>query len=153
MGCVDVNDTVHMVWLWCICVCDVTHGMGSIPILCDCDVWLICSQSPQPLWWFLCMQWVVWMSMMLFRWCDCDVFVWVPYPFCVIAMCDSKNNAVALWEQFYRTILKKSQSHSHRMALHEWAFRLVHMVRFISFATPFFDNFFLRFKAFCSPMM
>ena len=37
IGCVGVNETVHMVWLWCICLCDVTHGMGSIPILCDCD--------------------------------------------------------------------------------------------------------------------
>ena len=25
MGCVDVFETVHMVRLWCICVCDVTH--------------------------------------------------------------------------------------------------------------------------------
>ena len=41
MGCVDVYETVHMVWLWYhsyTCVCDVTHEMGFIPILCDCDV-------------------------------------------------------------------------------------------------------------------
>ena len=38
MSCVDVNETVHMVWLRCICVWCRTW-MGSIPILCDCDVW------------------------------------------------------------------------------------------------------------------
>ena len=37
-GFVDVNETVHMVQLRCICVCDVMHGMGSIPILCNCHV-------------------------------------------------------------------------------------------------------------------
>ena len=47
---------------------------------------------------FYRMQWVVWMSMMLFRWSDCDVFLcdvaheYVPHPFCVITMCD-----VQLW--------------------------------------------------------
>ena len=44
MGCLDVYETVHMVHLQycirtCVCVCDVTHGMGFIPILCNCDVW------------------------------------------------------------------------------------------------------------------
>ena len=41
MGCVDVYKTVHMVQLSYdshTCVCNVAHGMGFIPILCDCDV-------------------------------------------------------------------------------------------------------------------
>ena len=39
MGCVDVNDTVHVVQLQCIFVCDVRYHilMDCIPILCDCD--------------------------------------------------------------------------------------------------------------------
>ena len=41
IGCVDVYETIHMVRLRYrsnTCVSDVTHGMGFIPILCDCDV-------------------------------------------------------------------------------------------------------------------
>ena len=39
MGCVDVNDTVLIMRLWCISVCDVWHRIwiGCIPILCDCN--------------------------------------------------------------------------------------------------------------------
>ena len=38
MGCVDVNETVHMVQLQCICVCNVAHEWVPIPIPCNCDV-------------------------------------------------------------------------------------------------------------------
>ena len=58
------------------------------------------------------------MSMILSIWCNCDncsricvcnvAHDWVPYPFCAIAMCDSK----------------KMQSHSERIALREWAFNV-----------------------------
>ena len=50
---------------------------------------------------FYRMQWVVWMLIVLFTWCDfmcmrctgvCDVaHEWVPYLFCAIAMCDSSE--------------------------------------------------------------
>ena len=41
MGYVDVYETVHMVQLQYhsrTCVCSVAHGMGFIPILCNCNV-------------------------------------------------------------------------------------------------------------------
>ena len=44
LGCVNVNDTVHMVQFWLsqshLCV-QCHTWMGSIPILCDCGVWFI----------------------------------------------------------------------------------------------------------------
>ena len=40
------------------------RSRGAIFSECDCDF-------------FYRMQWVVWMSMILFRWCDCNVFLCV----------------------------------------------------------------------------
>ena len=48
MGCVDVNDTVHMVRLRLsqshLCV-EYRTRMGFMPILCDCNVELCDSQN------------------------------------------------------------------------------------------------------------
>ena len=46
MDCVDVNESVHMVWFhvcamhWCV-LC--LTQLGSSPILCNCDVWFQCK--------------------------------------------------------------------------------------------------------------
>ena len=49
MGCVDVNDTVHMVRLRCICVCDVAHEWVLYPFhvieMCDSNMYLYRLQS------------------------------------------------------------------------------------------------------------
>ena len=56
----------------------------------------------------------------------CDItHEWVPYPFCVIAMCNSYKryeSQFALCEQFHKIAFKKSQSHSHNTSPYERAF-------------------------------
>ena len=41
MGCVDVNDTVHMVWLQCIFVCSIAHEWVAHPfcVIMMCDLY------------------------------------------------------------------------------------------------------------------
>ena len=47
MGCVNVYDTVHMVWLWYCrhtCVCDIAYGMGfytySVGLWCAIPIYI-----------------------------------------------------------------------------------------------------------------
>ena len=73
--------------------------------------------------WFCEMEWIVCGFREVFTWCNllcmrcisvCDVtHEWVPYPFCVIAMCDSNmytqkivSTPIALCEQFHKIMCK-----------------------------------------------
>ena len=73
-------------------------------------------------------NWIVWMLMTLFTWCDllcvCDVtHEWVPYPFCVIAMCNSKvsilqitSKPITPCEQFQKIACIKLLLHAGQIA-------------------------------------
>ena len=152
MGCVDVNDTVHMVRLRCICLCDVTHEWVPNPlcaiVMCDSNIYLIdhsCTNSLKGSFarcnvWLRFLKyrnWIVWMLMTLFTWCDllcmwcilvCDVaHEWVPYLFCAIVVCDSYVNTlqitskpITLCEQIHKNACIKLLSHTEQIAPCEW---------------------------------
>ena len=75
-------------------------------------------------------KWVLWMSMILFIWCDCNyhsgicvcdiTHEWVPYPFCAIAMFYSYKR----YESQSHYGIKKSQLHSHKIAPCERALKV-----------------------------
>ena len=87
-------------------------------------------------------NWIVWLLMTLFTWCDllcvqcilvCHVtHEWVPYLFCVIVMCDSNvstlqiaSKPIALCEQFHKNACIKLLSHAVQIAPCERTFILV----------------------------